>query len=127
MLTPEKFQINLNIEGFAPEDLQVKSVDNFIIIEGKHEEKTDNSIISRFFSRKWAIPQGVKVDEIRCNFNHKAGQIQVEAPRLVIEDKNGEKVISIQLTLNEDFETPKQNGETEKNLNKTPEVEKTAE
>jgi len=98
VLTSDKFQINLNIDGFTPEELSVKTVDNFITIEGKHEEKSENSTVSRSFSKKWAIPEGVKPEEIKCNFNLKEGLLQLEAPRITkVEDQEKEELIPIKI------------------------------
>jgi len=95
VVTPTKFQINLNIAGYTPEELSVKTMDNFVTIEGKHEESSENSLISRSFLRKWAIPDGVKIDELNCNFNSKDSVLQLEAPRVVPEEKGVENVIRI--------------------------------
>jgi len=95
VVTPTKFQINLNIDGYTPEELSVKTMDNFVTIEGKHEEKSENSHISRSFLRKWAIPDGVKIDELNGIFNSKDSVLQVEAPRVVPEEKVVENFIRI--------------------------------
>lgn len=82
ILTPDKFQINLDVANFKPEELAVKTTGNFITMEGKHEEKTDHSQVSRSFSRRWAIPEGVKVEELNCHLNSRDGILQLEAPRI---------------------------------------------
>jgi len=95
VVTPTKFQINLNIAGYKPEELSVKTMDNFVTIEGKHEEKSENSHISRSFLRKWAIPDGVKIDELNGVFNSKDSVLQLEAPRVVPEEKGVENFVRI--------------------------------
>jgi crystallin alpha B len=128
ILTSNKFQINLNIDGYTPEELSVKTVDNFITIEGKHEEKTENSQISRSFSRKWAIPEGVKIEEINCNLNAKDGILQLEAPRIAPQAKIMENMIPIQIQKETTPSSTQDQGETEKNTgNSEQETEKMTE
>ncbi len=43
-------QVCLDVQQFKPEEVNVKTVDNFVVIEGKHEEKEDeHGYISRHF------------------------------------------------------------------------------
>lgn len=40
-LEKDKFQIILDVQQFTPDEISVKTNDEFIIVEGKHEEKPD--------------------------------------------------------------------------------------
>lgn len=52
----DKFQINLDVQQFAPSEITVKTVDNTIVVEGKHEEKQDeHGFISRQFVRRYVL------------------------------------------------------------------------
>jgi len=52
------FNVSLDVQHFQPEEINVKIVDNFFVIEGKHEEKgDDHGTISRHFVRKYMIPE----------------------------------------------------------------------
>ncbi|KAG8039169.1 hypothetical protein G9C98_003476 [Cotesia typhae] len=54
----DKFQVALDVQQFKPEEINVKIQDNFIVVEGKHEEKRDDhGIVSRQFIRKYMIPE----------------------------------------------------------------------
>lgn len=52
----DKFQINLDVQQFTPNEITVKTVDNTIVVEGKHEEKQDeHGFISRHFVRRYVL------------------------------------------------------------------------
>ncbi|XP_011298418.1 protein lethal(2)essential for life [Fopius arisanus] len=54
----DKFAVSLDVQQFSPEEVNVKVVDKYIIVEGKHEEKKDDhGIISRHFVRKYLVPE----------------------------------------------------------------------
>uniref|UniRef100_T1H632 SHSP domain-containing protein n=1 Tax=Megaselia scalaris TaxID=36166 RepID=T1H632_MEGSC len=37
----EKFEVILDVQQFLPEEINVKIVDKFVVVEGKHDEKQD--------------------------------------------------------------------------------------
>jgi len=96
-ITDDKFLISLNTDGYKPEELSVKTTDQFVLIEGHHEEMSPNSQVSRSFSKKWTIPDGVIVDEIFSIVNSKNGDLLVEAPRETPEDKTADKLKLIKI------------------------------
>ncbi|CAL8123039.1 unnamed protein product [Orchesella dallaii] len=86
-LARDKFEIKMEVQQFAPEELDVKMVNNFIIVEGKHEEKEDEQgYISRHFVRRYQLPPDVKPETVKCNLSSD-GVLHIEAPRM-IEDKS---------------------------------------
>lgn len=53
-----KFQVILDVQQFAPNEITVKTTDKCIIVEGKHEEKADeHGFISRQFTRRYQLPR----------------------------------------------------------------------
>ncbi|XP_055629901.1 protein lethal(2)essential for life-like [Toxorhynchites rutilus septentrionalis] len=53
----DKFQINLDVQQFAPEEINVTANEKCITVEGKHEEKQDeHGYISRHFVRRYMLP-----------------------------------------------------------------------
>lgn len=45
----DKFQVILDVQQFTPDEITVKTNDQFIIVEGKHEEKQDeHGFVSRW-------------------------------------------------------------------------------
>lgn len=81
-LQKDKFQINLDVQQFAPEEITVKVVDKRnVIIEGKHEEKEDeHGFISRQFSRRYILPETYDVEQLQSNLSSD-GVLTITAPK----------------------------------------------
>jgi crystallin alpha B len=76
-----KFQINLDVSHFKPEEIQVKAVENALIVEGKHEEKMDeHGYIARQFTRKYFIPEDVDAAQLASNLSPE-GVLTIGAPK----------------------------------------------
>lgn len=76
----DKFQINLDVQHFAPEDITVKTADGFLVIEGRHEEKQDeHGFVSRQFTRRYALPESCNVDAVESRLSSD-GVLTVMAP-----------------------------------------------
>lgn len=64
------FEVTLDVQHFAPKELTVKTSDNYIVVEGKHEEKQDeHGYISRHFIRKYKLPEDHDSAEIVSNLS----------------------------------------------------------
>ncbi|GBN68773.1 Alpha-crystallin A chain [Araneus ventricosus] len=51
------FQIDLNVSQFKPEELDLKVCDKYVVIHGKHDEKSDeHGFVSREFTRRYMLP-----------------------------------------------------------------------
>lgn len=91
----DQFQISLDVQHFAPEDLTVKTADGYVVIEGKHEEKEDeHGFVSRHFSRRYALPDGVDPESVLSQLSAD-GVLTVRAPRKAAD---GERVVPIART-----------------------------
>ncbi|XP_052859773.1 protein lethal(2)essential for life-like [Anopheles cruzii] len=96
-VTNDKFQINLDVQHFAPEEISVKYVDKSVIVEGKHEEKQDDhGYISRHFVRRYMLPAGHNESDIASSLSSD-GILTISCPRKAIEQKP-EKSIPITQT-----------------------------
>jgi len=74
------FEVEVDVQHYRPGELDVKTVDNYIVVTGKHEEKQDDTgYVSRQFVRRYALPEGVKADSVICNLNFD-GVLQISAP-----------------------------------------------
>lgn len=93
----DKFMVNLDVQQFKPEELKVKTVDNFVVIEGKHEEKPDeHGYISRHFVRRYKLPEGAKPEDMQCNLSSD-GVLQIQCRRAV-KEAPGERTLPITQT-----------------------------
>jgi len=79
----DKFQIQLELPGFAPEDFSLKTKDDIIIVEAVHEAKNeDGSTDSRKFSKEFKMPGGVASEKLASTYSG-AGILTVSAPRAI--------------------------------------------
>lgn len=92
----DKFQVMLDVNQFSPDELTVKTVDNTIVVHGKHQEKVDeHGFISREFTRRYVLPEGVRVESVVSSLSAD-GVLTVEAPRRAIEaPKSNERLVPI--------------------------------
>ncbi|GIX82167.1 protein lethal(2)essential for life [Caerostris darwini] len=78
--------------------IDVKIVDNSIVIHGKHEERTDeHGFISREFTRRYLLPEGTEPETV-TSFLSLEGVLTIEAPKKAIEPSpSNERVVPITL------------------------------
>ncbi|CAH2060791.1 unnamed protein product, partial [Iphiclides podalirius] len=90
----DKWQINIDVQHFAPDEITVKTADGFIVVEGKHEEKKDeHGFVSRQFTRRFKLPDDINPDAIESRLSSD-GVLTVVAPAKVNLLK-GERVVPI--------------------------------
>lgn len=90
----DKFQVVVDVQQFAPEEITVKTDDRYITIEGKHEEKQDqHGYISRQFVRRYALPQGYDIGHVKPSLSSD-GVLTITAPRLAL-PAPGERIIVV--------------------------------
>ncbi|XP_041771997.1 protein lethal(2)essential for life-like isoform X2 [Anopheles merus] len=94
-ISKDKFQINLDVQQFSPEEISVKYVDNCVLVEGKHEEKQDDhGYVSRHFVRRYMLPKGHNEADIVSSLSSD-GILTITCPRKEIEQKKEERSIPI--------------------------------
>uniref|UniRef100_A0A6B0V4T6 Putative heat shock-related protein n=1 Tax=Ixodes ricinus TaxID=34613 RepID=A0A6B0V4T6_IXORI len=79
---PNKFALRVDVRHFAPKEITVKTVDNFVVVHGKHEEKSDEtgSYVKREFTRRYVLPEDVDPQTVKSSLSA-GGLLAVEAPR----------------------------------------------
>lgn len=91
----DKFQVNLDVQHFAPEEISVKTVDGFLVIEAKHEEKQDeHGFISRSFTRRYRLPEGIQEDSVTSKLSSD-GVLSITAPLKAPPKAENERVVPI--------------------------------
>ncbi|KAF7274330.1 lethal (2) essential for life isoform X1 [Rhynchophorus ferrugineus] len=94
----DKFEVILDVQQFAPEEITVKTSGNSIIVEGKHEEKQDeHGFISRHFVRRYILPNENDIEEVVSSLSSD-GILTVTAPKKSDKPKNTDRVVPIQQT-----------------------------
>nr|APX61065.1 heat shock protein 19.9 [Antheraea pernyi] len=91
----DKFQVNLDVQHFAPEEISVKTVDGYLIIEAKHEERQDeHGFISRSFTRRYKLPDGIEEDAVTSKLSSD-GVLSISAPLKTPPKALNERVVPI--------------------------------
>lgn len=94
----DKFQVILDVQQFAPNEITVKTSGNSIIVEGKHEEKQDeHGFISRHFVRRYVLPADNDINDVVSSLSSD-GILTVTAPKKSLQQPSGERVVPITQT-----------------------------
>lgn len=92
------FQVVLDVEHFAPHELSVKTVDNTILVEGKHEERKDaHGHIFRHFIRRYRLPGEFNIDDVYSTLSSD-GVLTIKTPPAKQSTGSNIRVIQIQQT-----------------------------
>lgn len=93
----DKYQVILDVQQFAPNEITVKISNNSIVVEGKHDEKQDeHGFISRHFVRRYVLPQDHDLDKVVSTLSSD-GILTVTAPKKQ-SYSGGERIVPITKT-----------------------------
>lgn len=109
----DKFQVNIDVQHFDPEDISVKTADGFVVVEGKHEErKDDHGYISRQFKRRYALPEDCSPETVESRLSSD-GVLTIIAPKA--SGEKDERAVPITHTgpVRRKLEDGEENGEME--------------
>lgn len=82
----QQFQVSLNVSQFKPEELQVKVVDRYVVVHGKHEERNDeHGFVSREFTRRYMLPKACEPDTVASSLSPE-GMLTIIAPKKALEE-----------------------------------------
>ncbi|XP_049791956.1 alpha-crystallin A chain-like [Schistocerca nitens] len=91
----EGFEVNLDVQQFKPDEVSVKMQDDFIVVEGKHEEREDeHGYISRNFVRRYKLPNNIDIDAVTSKLSSD-GVLTIAAPKKVPSKDTKERVVPI--------------------------------
>lgn len=78
-----KLKVSLDVQQFTPSEITVKTVENAVIVEGKHEEKADeHGFVSRHFVRRYVLPKDIEVENVISSLSSD-GVLTITAPKKV--------------------------------------------
>jgi crystallin alpha B len=107
----DKFEANLDVQQFKPEEITVKVSDNTVTVEGKHDERVDeHGYISRHFVRRYVLAEGHDGGRIESKLSSD-GVLTITAPK---NESGEEKMIPIVQTGRSSREVEQQQSEGEK-------------
>lgn len=76
-------QVILDVQQFSPDEITVKTVDNHVIVEAKHEEKQDeHGYVSRHFVRRYVLPPSHDLVNVTSTLSSD-GVLTITAPKKV--------------------------------------------
>lgn len=98
-VTKDGVQMCLNVYQFSPNEITVKTVDDVVIIEGKHEEKQDeHGYVTRQFTRRYKLPKEYDPKDVISSMSSD-GVLTIRAPAIAKpEPQVHERVVTIQQT-----------------------------
>ncbi|XP_035728894.1 protein lethal(2)essential for life-like [Vespa mandarinia] len=105
------FKVILDVHQFKPEEISVKVVNRYLVVEGKHEERRDeHGFIARQFVRRYLLPNQVDADKV-SSYISTDGILTITAPiKGNLEQTNEEK---IKIEFIDKPTTKRKNGEKE--------------
>merc|ERR1711970_990391 len=93
----DSYKILVNVENYNPEELVIKTVDNTVIVEAKHEEKTPEgrSYSTQSFNQSFTLPSGVNPESVTSALS-KEGVLTIAAPLpKAVKTSNSERLVPI--------------------------------
>ncbi|XP_014204974.1 protein lethal(2)essential for life [Copidosoma floridanum] len=94
----DNFKVTLDVQQFSPNEINVSTKDNYIIVNAKHEEKQDeHGFISREFTRKYLIPETCNLEKAESKLSSD-GVLSIVVPKKEKPKAENEKVIKIEQT-----------------------------
>lgn len=72
-------KLRFDVTQYEANEITVKTVDNRLTVQAKHEEKTENKTVYREYNREFHLPDGTDVEQIRSSLS-KDGVLTVECP-----------------------------------------------
>lgn len=90
-----QFKVMLNVKHFRPDEIDVKKVDDFIVVHGKHEEHFDeHGFVAREFTRRYKLPEDVEHDKLTSSLSRN-GILTIKAPRKTAPLPKNERIVPI--------------------------------
>lgn len=90
----DKYQVIVNVQQFAPEDITVRTDDRCITVEGRHNDRKDwHGYVSRQFIRRYVLPKGYDIGHVKPSLSSD-GILTITAPRLIL-PAPGERIVPI--------------------------------
>ena len=75
----EEFRLNVDLNAFTPEEINVKTKGNLLSIAAKHEKSTDDSTVLHEFSRSFTLPENVDPESLVCSLS-RDGVMTIKGP-----------------------------------------------
>ncbi|XP_076444494.1 alpha-crystallin B chain-like [Babylonia areolata] len=92
--TDQEFRVSMDVQHFKPDEINIKTRDNRLIISAHHEERPDeHGFISREFTRQYVLPKDVDPGAVTSSLS-RDGRLTLKAPKMALEAPK-ERIIPI--------------------------------
>ncbi|KAM3960870.1 heat shock protein Hsp-16.1/Hsp-16.11 [Aphomia sociella] len=65
----KKVEVVLDVQNFTPDQIQVKTIGNEIMVEGKKEIKREDGWTRSNFERRFLLPEGFPPERVECHLD----------------------------------------------------------
>lgn len=72
-------RLRFDVTSYEPEELVVRTIDNRLTVQAKHEEKSENRSVYREYNREFHLPDGVDIELIKSTLSSD-GVLTVDCP-----------------------------------------------
>lgn len=76
----DKYKIMIDVKDVKPEDINLKTVDDTVVVEGKIEKKEGNAVSTQMFTRRFMLPSNVELNSISSALS-RDGVLTISAPK----------------------------------------------
>jgi len=78
---PHKFQVNVDLQEFEPEEISVKTMGHYVVIEGNHEQQeSEHNCSNRNFVCRYYLPENAMSKDIKYHLGSD-GILKIEVDR----------------------------------------------
>jgi len=92
----KRLSLRFDCKDFKPEEISVKTVDNRLMVQAKHEEVSPGRRVYREFSRQYVLPE--KIDPLTLNSSLTAdGVLSIEGPAPAALEAPKERLLPIKV------------------------------
>ncbi|PVD29124.1 hypothetical protein C0Q70_11721 [Pomacea canaliculata] len=89
-----EFRVAIDVQQFKPEEINIKTKDNSVIINACHEERPDeHGYVKREFTRQYRLPDDIDPNTVTSSLNGD-GVLTIKAPRKALPETR-ERIIPI--------------------------------
>jgi len=80
--TNEKLSLSMNMNYFAPSEIEVKNQGDELIVQGRHDYEDEyGPVLTREFERRYKLPGNVNAQSLRSHIS-RDGRLLIEASKL---------------------------------------------
>merc|ERR1711971_215680 len=65
----KELKLRFDVSQYSPEEIVVKTVDNKLLVQAKHEEQSQGKTVFREYNREFLLPAGTDPDHIRSSLS----------------------------------------------------------